>query len=413
MTRFNRSPLCLALVLMSAAGLTACGESGSGSNTLVPVPVVNPPAMTKPYSIAVFGDMPYGADQVEFQATPGFLNNINNDPSIFLAMHGGDIHSGSEACTENYNRSVYSLIGGLKMPLVYTPGDNEWQDCTKAKQFGGAYNSKTGQIDYVLDKNGVPVNYAKGDPIQNLQLVRNIFFAQPGVPLGLPGTLTLNSQAKDGATASDRQYVENVWFMRGTTLFVTVNIPGGSNNGTDPWYGAPNMSQAQKDEVSARTTATVNWLNTAFDQAKTKGANSVVILTQADLWDTSKSDLSGYKPYVDTIANRTREFAKPVLLLNGDSHAFRSDNPLMAASPCVLEPVDAKDNTTGAAAMACPDDAYSKQPYNYNVSNFHRVIFHGSTLPLEWLKLNVDPAQNANQSAYAYGPFSWSRVIVK
>ncbi len=400
-----------ALGLCSALGVTLTGLTACGGDSTAPVITANAP--TYPVtSVAVFGDMPYGADAVEFKATPNFINTINSDKDIAFALHGGDIHSGSEPCTESYNRSVYDLFTAFKVPLIYTPGDNEWEDCNKQKQSGGTYNPATGKIDYVMDaKTGLPVNYASGDPIQNLQLVRNIFFGKPGQTLGAP--MTVHTQATEGTTAGDRQYVENTWWISGNTLYASVNIPGGSNNGTDPWYVTPSMSAAQQAEVTARTAATKNWLNVAFDQAATNHVGSVVILTQADMWDTSKGNLSGYTPYVDIIASRTKDFAKPVLLLNGDSHAFRSDNPLMAKSACVIEPVNATTGaTSGALATACSDDAYSKQPNGYNVTNFHRVIFHGSTLPLEWLKLTVNSQVNADNGLYAFGPFSWKRVVV-
>jgi hypothetical protein len=35
---------------------------------------------------------------------------------------------------------------GLPVPLVYTPGDNEWADCHKKKEGGGEYSSSTGDI---------------------------------------------------------------------------------------------------------------------------------------------------------------------------------------------------------------------------------------------------------------------------
>lgn len=394
------------LGIITSLNLTGCNNDNNSSSLdqIVPTAAVN---------VAVFGDMPYGADQTELKATPAFIDSINNDNDIAFAMHGGDIHSGSESCTEAYNRNVYTLFSNFKMPLVYTPGDNEWEDCNKQKQFGGTYNTKTGQIDYVLDpQTRLPVNYEKGDPVKNLQLVRNIFFAKPGVTLGSP-SMTVHSQAYEGTTDSDRQYVENTWFMKGKTLYVTVNIPGGSNNGTDPWYAAPTMSQAQQDEVTARTNATKNWLNNAFNQATKNNATSMIILTQADMWDTEKTaqTLNGYTQYIDIIAKGTSTFGKPVLLLNGDSHIFRSDNPLVSNSTCVIEPMDTSGKTSGATATACSNDAYSRQPYNYNVPNFHRVTFHGSSLPLEWLKLTVNPQDNAANSSYAFGPFSWKRVI--
>jgi hypothetical protein len=45
------------------------------------------------------------------------------------------------------------------------------------------------------------------------------------------------------------------------------------------------------------------------------------------------------------------------------------------------------------------------------VPNFHQVVVHGSTLPLEWLKLTVDPNANHPNGPSAFGPFSWEREI--
>lgn len=122
----------------------------------------------------------------------------------------------------------------------------------------------------------------------------------------------------------------------------------------------------------------------------------------ADMWDVDgkpATHITGYKPYIDTIAARTLAYGKPVLLFNGDSHAYRSDNPLLKGTPCAYEP------SSGATTVACVTDAYDSQPKGYNVPNFHRVVVHGSTLPLEWLKLAVDPAANAAaRPAYAAGP---------
>jgi hypothetical protein len=45
----------------------------------------------------------------------------------------------------------------------------------------------------------------------------------------------------------------------------------------------------------------------------------------------------------------------------------------------------------------------------YDVPNFHRIVVHGSTFPLEWLKLTVDPREHAPNGDDAFGPFSWER----
>lgn len=402
-----------ALSLVLAAVLTGCG--GGSSSTVVAAPAA--------FSVAVIGDMPYGtspSDTAQFLANPAFINTVNNDSELSMVLHAGDIHSGKEYCTEGYDLSVANQWKAFKFPLVFTPGDNEWTDCHKAKQGGGSFNSVTGAIDYLKDSAGKLLSYAGGDPIANLELVRSIFFSNPGKAFGVSMDLHTQAQEFDTAFPSDNKYVENVWWEKSKVLFVTLNIPGGSNNNNDIWYGAPSMSPAQALEVSSRSAANKRWLDTAFKKAIANGDVGVVIMVQGDMWDIDGSaaganHLTEYKQFTDSIAANTKAFGKPVLLFNGDSHVYRSDNPLVAGAACVIEP------TSGATAVACtannmpagsnnPADPYLNQPHNYNVPNFRRVVVHGSTSPLEYLKLKVDPAANAINSTDSFGPFSWKRV---
>lgn len=370
----------------------------------------NNDAPPSPITLAVIGDSPYGTsptDNTETNANPAFISAINADTDVSLVMHAGDIHSGKQYCTQAYNQTIFDQWKAFKNPLVYTPGDNEWADCHKAGEGGGTYNATTGAIDYVKDASGNLVDYKGGDPVENLKLVRSMFFATPGATLG-SGALTVNSQATkfDTNFPADKDFVENVWFEKSKVMFVTVNMPGGSNNDNDIWYGAPTMSASQTQEVATRTAANLRWINAAFQQAKTNGDIAVVIMLQADMWDVdgkTASHISQYKQFIDAIATGTTSFGKPVLLINGDSHIYRSDNPLVQASACVTE-------NTGVTTKACADDAYANQPNGYNVPNFHRIVVHGSTVPLEWLKLKIDPNANAANSATAFGPFSWTRT---
>ena len=372
----------------------------------------NTPFDTKSHgvrTIAVFGDSPYGTsptDTAEFSSTPAFIASINADRDISLAMHVGDIHSGSQYCTEAYNHSVYKLWTGFQVPLVYTPGDNEWADCHKAKEGGGAYNNVTNVIDYKRDASGNLINYMGGDPVANLDLVRSIFFANPGYSLGAHKLVLSQAQAFNRRHPTDAKYVENLMWSQSNVLFVTLNIPGGSNNDADPWYGAPTASARQEQERIERTGADLRWLDAAFDLATADNAVAVVIQIQADMWDLDGKDaahLANYRPFVDRIAARTARFGKSVLLLNGDSHVYRSDNPLVEHAPCMIE-------SSPSTEVACSDDAYGNQKIGTSVKNFHRITVHGSTTPLEWLKLRIDPRARAVASPTSFGPFSWSRV---
>ena len=362
--------------------------------------------------IAVYGDSPYGtapSDDSQLKATPAFIDSINADRDVSLVLHVGDIHSGKQYCTESYDRAIYQLWTAFEAPLVYTPGDNEWTDCHKKAEGGGAYNAATGNIDYVLDAGGHPVDHQYGNPAANLDLVRAIFFAHPGRAIADRKLLWSQSQGFDPAYPADAKYVENVMWEQSKVLFVTVNIPGGSNNDGDVWYGAPVMGSAQAQEIAERSGADLRWLDAAFRRASADGATAVVIQTQADMWDLdgkAPSHIAGYKPFIDRIAALTTAFGRPVLLFNGDSHVYRSDNPLLAHAPCMTEAA-----LPGAADVACADDAYANQPGGYAVPNFHRVVVHGSTFPLEWLRLTVDPRADAANGSDSFGPFSWRRMI--
>jgi hypothetical protein len=405
-----------ASVIALAAALGGCTSMVSKSGSDV----------ASPFTVALIGDVPYGTsptDTRQLVLHPKFIAAINDASDVAFVGHVGDTHAGKQYCTLEYNKNISEHWKAFKKPLVYTPGDNEWMDCHKLKQGGGSYNKTTAKIDYVLDASGNPVDYAKGDPIANLELVRSMFFAKPGGTLGAP--MKVNSQAIEfnPAFPADKAFVENVWFEKSGVLFVTLNIPGGSNNGTDPWYGAPAMSPEQQNEVTVRTAATLRWIDAAYNRATTKGYIGMVILAQADMWDVDEAStgiahLTGYKPYLDKLAEGAKAYGMPVLLVMGDSHTYRSDNPLMKGAPCIVEvesgkpPVACNDSRAEAmlASRKSPTDAYLAQAHGYNVSNFHRIVVHGETMPLEWLKLKVDPRANYKHELDAFGPFSWQRI---
>ena len=350
-----------------------------------------------PLTMAVYGDAPYGAtatDTSQTLATPAFIDAVNSDKRVKLVLHVGDIHSGKQLCTFGYDNTVYDLWTQFKDPLIYTPGDNEWADCHKAAEGGNA-----------KDAAGKYVDYANGDPVANLGLIRQIFFNEPGRSLGdNQKKVVTQAQAFDPAHPDDAQYVENVMWEQSNVLFVTVNIPGGSNNDADVWYGAATASGEQTQEADLRTAADLRWLDAAFAQATADHVAGVVIQSQADMWDIdgkSPAHLTNYEPFVQNVASHTADFGKPVLMFNGDSHVFRSENPLVQGAPCLTE--------SGASTVACSTDDWTSHP-TYNVPNFHRIVVHGSTTPLEYLRVTIDARHPSAAGPNSFGPFSWERV---
>jgi hypothetical protein len=331
-------------------------------------------------TIAVYGDAPYFdktdptdhklQQSKEFAATPAFIDQVNADPDVQMVAHVGDIHSGQETCREDYDRAIFGLWSSYEDPLVYTPGDNEWSDCSK-----------------------LPGQAPATNPADNLALVRSIFFANPGYTLGQNASKVASQAdvaARGNGDADEIDFVENVEFVKGGTLFMTANIPGGSNNDADPWAPSvvkPDNPLEQQNERIQRTHADLDWLDRSFAIAqREQSIHQVVIFEQADMWDSADSanpsHLANYEPFVNSIADHTLALGKPVLLLNGDTHVYRSDNPLTPGN--ALHP-------------------------GYDVPNFHRIVVQGSAPKMEWLKLEINSGDDNGSTATSFGPFSWAR----
>lgn len=297
---------------------------------------------------AVIGDTPYGAAQAA--NFPNDVAEINADRSVRLVMHLGDIKSGSTTCDDTYFGQVRSAFDAFRVPLVYTPGDNEWTDCHRANN--GAYN-----------------------PLERLATIRKVFFPSPGRTLG-------RSQR---VTAQAAPTVENVRWKSEDVVFATVHVVG-SNNSWLPWTGKTAPTAEQAAEYQARNAANVAWLKSTFALAMRERAKGVVIGIQADMWDSAFSgpndQPAGYDHFTDFVRELAKDaanFGRPVLLLNGDSHQYTDDRPL-----------------------ADPAKPYQKAMYGItaDVPNLRRITVNGSTTPChEWLKLTVRPGSPAVFSA--------------
>lgn len=109
----------------------------------------------------------------------------------------------------------------------------------------------------------------------------------------------------------------------------------------------------------------------------------MVIGIQADMWDPAAAvtgELSHYTPIVQKLANLVQDFGRPVLLLNGDSHVYGSDQPLA-------------DSLSATGLIH----------HTQEVPNLTRITVQGSTTtPAEWLRLTIDPRKSQ--------PFTWKNV---
>ncbi|RYZ04073.1 MAG: hypothetical protein EOO73_25355 [Myxococcales bacterium] len=305
--------------------------------------------------LAIIGDTPYGAAQIE--DFPNLLAAITADSRISSVVHLGDIKNGSSRCDDAYFAQIFAGFSTLSVPLVFTPGDNEWTDCHRANN--GAY-----------------------DPLERLEALRKLFYPVPGLALG-GGFKQVMTQADD---VGFEKFVENQLWFDASVAFGTVHVVG-SNDSTPPWYADDTTGTKVDDparrnaERTARSAATLAWLDRLFDIAVGQSAAGVVIFMQADMFDAfsvaNNVPLDAFDAIVQKLATRSKAFGKPVLLLEGDSHFFLADKPLESGNP--LHKV-----TTAAP-------------------NLTRIVVQGSTTTprTEWLRLHVDPSTPA--------VFSWER----
>ena len=313
-----------------------------------------PASSGRPLTLAVIGDSPYGPAQLT--AFPRLVSSINADPNAELVLHLGDIKNGSSPCTDAYFGEIRTLFDTFADPLVYTPGDNEWTDCHRPAAGGFL-------------------------PTERLARIRQTFFPRPGVTLG-GQPREVYTQANSGIPAWG-EYVENQLWRESGVVFVILHVVG-SNNDLQPWFGAAETAaqRAQRlEESELRQAANLAWLTYAFELAFEERAKGVVVAMQADTWDAfsiaNGLPLNGFDAIVQRLAGHAREFERPVLVLQGDSHRYLVDRPLAGGDP--------------VHGVTAP------------VPNLTRIVVEGETAS-EWLRLRVDPG--------SAGVFSWERVPV-
>jgi hypothetical protein len=313
-----------------------------------------PPGQQKAghFSFAVIGDVPYGPAQAA--AFPSWIDQINAaDPD--MTFHVGDIKAGSGRCDDAYYRMIRTQFDRFTGPLLYTPGDNEWTDCHRANN--GAYN-----------------------PLERLAFDRSVFFETPDVTLGQQ-PLRVESQAAAG-------FPENVQLRARGVSFATLHVVG-SNNGLQPWSGlgltAPTAEQLAEQE--ARMANAIAVLRDSFADARQRNDRAVVLLMQADMFDSSYTprwaDISAFQPLVQAIVDESSAFDGEVYLVNGDSHVYTADEPLATGSPWLA--------TYGVEGSA---------------DNLRRITVDGSSNNADWLKVTVNRPGAAHVLSWEQVPYT-------
>jgi predicted phosphodiesterase len=240
----------------------------------------------KKFTIVAFGDMPYKVpnDYPKFERV---IKTLNKENPNFI-VHVGDFKSGSSLCSTEYFEKMHAYFETINPPFIYTPGDNEWTDCNR--KAAGEY-----------------------DPIERLALLRKMFFGSDK-SFGKK-KINLLSQAKSNGF---EKFVENNLWTYGGIQFATIHLVGSNNNFKE---------SGDNQEFIEREKANLAWLDQVFAAAQDK--KGLMLFTQADMFYKDLKPSKGFEKVVNKITELTQKYGKQVFLVNGDSHRFITDKPIL------------------------------------------------------------------------------------
>ena len=243
-------------------------------------------AASAPLKVAFFGDLPYG-DITSLQKVVAAVGQSDAE----LAVHIGDIKSGSSRCANELFQQVKREFDQFPIPMVYIPGDNEWTDCHRS----GA---------------------GKFDPLERLAALRQ-FFTVGKTTFGKK-TLPLQRQSQ---IKGFQLYSENIQLTLRGVHFIGLHIIGSNNN-----LGRNKKNDA---EYMARDKANLAWMKAGFQQAAKAKAKAIVLLIHANPgFEKKASTKSGFQNFLTELRPLAEASPRPILLVHGDSHTFRVDKPL-------------------------------------------------------------------------------------
>jgi hypothetical protein len=260
------------------------------------------------YTIALFGDMPYGAaGRAEY---PRLLAGIN-DAHVRFSVFDGDLKAGGDgACTDALYTQSRDWFNSLDRPVVVVPGDNDWTDCW------GRYGPGTGGFD----------------ALERLDHERQVFYPTDQSL----GRHTLTVQ-RESAEPGYEAYRENVRWIAGTVMYLGLNVQGSNDNlphaGVDGETRPDSEIARMAAEHRQRELANVHWLAESYAMATRLGLKGVLVDWQADPNFNNEQHLQpaqydGYAEILPELRRQVIAFPGQSALVHGDSHYFKVDKPL-------------------------------------------------------------------------------------
>ena len=277
-------------------------------------------------TFVALGDAPYHTEG--YPSLESLIKKVNTTkPSLII--HTGDTH-GHYTCDNTTIDNLRRYMNDFVAPVLYTPGDNDWTDCAKYSDF---------------------------DPVERLKYLRQSHYSS-GSTLGAR-PLPVFDQNESG-------YPENIRFTKDNIGFITLHVVGSYNNMI--------TSDSEKmKEFYARNKANLIWLEESFKILD--NTDAIVVALHASMFERrlslrkfaskikkDKKLFLSFKTYEiisvgviqklreifkilnykfalpfreigELILKNSSDFNRPVLLLHGDTHNYRTYKPFKKKYP--------------------------------------------------------------------------------
>ena len=217
------------------------------------------------FAFGVLGDAPYS--EAEVRRLDDMIGRVNAQELAFV-VHVGDIGTSalSQACSDAWLEARARQFASIRHPFVLLPGDNEWSDCAK---------------------HGLDLQ-------RRLAAWQKLFCRKVAGVERQPG------------------HCENArWHADGMT-FIGLNVPGG---------GSPDLADA-------RMAATLEWLDESLSLAEERRARRIFVFLHADPRFERVGRGDAYARLRAVLATHAAWFAGKLVLVHGDTHVHRDDEPL-------------------------------------------------------------------------------------
>ena len=292
------------------------------------------------FEFALLGDNPYVPESVpKFGA---LIDDVNSQSELEWVVHVGDI-KGGEPCSDEVLEGRFDLYQRFEAPFIYTPGDNEWFDCS---------DERMGNFD----------------EYERLDHLRRLFFPRPGRTTGRR-PMEVRPQSAEGGFD---EFVENALWVKGGVVFSTVHLVGLTRPAKDPRVAERRMDAA------------LAWIAKTFEVAREIDGVGVFMATQADPWVVSGNrgvirnlcpeclrPREGLGRLYPVLIEESLGFSGPVVFAVGDTHVFRVDKPLYSPESGLVE------NFTRVEPFGHPDVHWLRvtvDPSTAHVFAFHQQI---------------------------------------